>query len=158
MQIKSQAFSSICQLSLVLKHTMFSEELASNFCWNKNSKSWGTLDEKESWDTVFYVTHLKKCEMWLYFKCSAIVKEVLCKQGDQSGYAEGQVLEEWIFHWRCSHRSFCSRSVLCLALRECYCRCCSFRKVIWLVGKHTGHKSPLSSVFLPLCADGTEHG
>lgn len=74
------------------------------------------------------------------------------------GYAEGQVLEEWLFLWICSRRSFCSSNVLCLALRESYCRCCSCRKVIWLVRKYTGHGSPLSRVFLPLCIDGTEHG
>lgn len=30
--------------------------------------------------------------------------------------------------------------------------------MIWLVGEHRGHNSPLSSVFLPLCVDGTERG
>lgn len=39
---------------------MFSEELSSNFCGNKNTdKSLGTLDEKESRGIVLYVAHYK---------------------------------------------------------------------------------------------------
>lgn len=134
---------------------MFSENLGWNFCWNKSTnKSLGTLDENRSRDVVFYVAHYE-AGMWLNSKYNAVVKGVLCRQGDQSTV---MVLEGWIFHWPCSHRSFCSNNMLCLALRESYWRCCSCRKVIWLVGKYTGHKSPLSSVFLPLCVHGTVRG
>lgn len=39
---------------------MFSEELGSNFCWNKNiDKSSGTLDEKGSRAIVLYVAPYK---------------------------------------------------------------------------------------------------
>lgn len=63
---------------------MLSEELGSNFCWNNDTdKSLGTLGEKESWDIVFYATHYKNKGCGCIWS-NAIVKEVLCRQGDQS--------------------------------------------------------------------------